>query len=341
MTEPTIQCTILDPLLLTRLYYFYMQVDIHTPQFKIETSSLCLNKETGWKNQKTVLLKCEFDGGNGKCNEGGELGKGEGLIYYIFSLHFSYDIMLECWMEHPQDRPTFSQLRNKFSRLLLSASGSNYIILEVDESKIYYTIEEEEEEEEKFGKEEGRNSFAVDSREGIKKDNAGNKPIWGKQSHTVTASTSKVSHTTIKDGKNSRASCIPNLSYDGSSPTTHHEFEACYSHFQNQDSLDSQASPTEDTTLGVPHFCSPDTITMLKGKGASFLSRSAKRLSSQYATGDNNIDSYVNNLRDGQILDEGEGDPVRLGSIVGLSLMVDLSIHPREDKSGEEDVTIL
>ena len=47
-------------------------------------------------------------------------------------------------MEHPQDRPTFSQLRSKFSALLQATSDSVYIVLEVDEEKTYYNVGEEE-----------------------------------------------------------------------------------------------------------------------------------------------------------------------------------------------------
>ena len=58
----------------------------------------------------------------------------------------SYEIMLECWQEHPVDRPGFSELRKKFSNLLLATTGDTYMELEVDDSKVYYTMAEEEEE---------------------------------------------------------------------------------------------------------------------------------------------------------------------------------------------------
>ena len=53
--------------------------------------------------------------------------------------------MLECWQEHPHDRPSFSMLREKFSNLLLASSSDPYMVLEVDEDKNYYTMAEEEE----------------------------------------------------------------------------------------------------------------------------------------------------------------------------------------------------
>ena len=69
--------------------------------------------------------------------------------------------MLECWMTRPEDRPTFSQLRSKFSNLLMATSDDAYIVLEVDENKPYYTMGGEEEEE--FNKER-RNSLTSDIR---------------------------------------------------------------------------------------------------------------------------------------------------------------------------------
>ena len=53
--------------------------------------------------------------------------------------------MLECWQEYPIDRPTFPDLRNKFSALILASTSDPYMVLEIDESKAYYTMGEEEE----------------------------------------------------------------------------------------------------------------------------------------------------------------------------------------------------
>ena len=55
--------------------------------------------------------------------------------------------MLECWNEDPQDRPTFPDLRTKFGALLIAGKEDQYIALEVDEMKPYYTVKEEEEDE--------------------------------------------------------------------------------------------------------------------------------------------------------------------------------------------------
>ena len=54
--------------------------------------------------------------------------------------------MLDCWNEHPEDRPTFNELREKFSTLLLAGKEGLYIDLQVDEMKPYYVIKEDEEE---------------------------------------------------------------------------------------------------------------------------------------------------------------------------------------------------
>ena len=54
--------------------------------------------------------------------------------------------MLDCWNEHPEDRPTFNELREKFSALLLAGKEGLYIDLQVDEMKPYYVIKEDEEE---------------------------------------------------------------------------------------------------------------------------------------------------------------------------------------------------
>ena len=54
--------------------------------------------------------------------------------------------MLECWNEDPQDRPTFSSLREKFGDLILAGQDDLYIDLQVDEMKPYYTIKEDEDE---------------------------------------------------------------------------------------------------------------------------------------------------------------------------------------------------
>ena len=99
--------------------------------------------------------------------------------------------MLNCWTANPQDRPTFFQLRNKFSTLLQSTSGNTYIVLEVDEDKNYYTMAGEEEEE--FERE--RCSLVADNKEGEFTDSI-NKSIWGNQKsnsyNIVTLSTCKV-----------------------------------------------------------------------------------------------------------------------------------------------------
>lgn len=80
--------------------------------------------------------------------------------------------MLECWQEHPSDRPTFSDLRAKFSDMLLATTMNAYMVLEVDDKKVYYTAEEDERER--------KDSVAsTDSDSSIKKaKKAPEKPVW-------------------------------------------------------------------------------------------------------------------------------------------------------------------
>lgn len=89
----------------------------------------------------------------------------------------SYDIMLECWQEHPLDRPTFSQLREKFSTLLLAQTGDAYMELEVDNDKLYYTVADEEENK---AKERRDSTSSEDSDSSIKKPKSKKieKPQW-------------------------------------------------------------------------------------------------------------------------------------------------------------------
>ena len=52
--------------------------------------------------------------------------------------------MLECWQEDPQDRPSFSGLRTKFSFMIQAGSPDAYIDLQVNEEAPYYQVKDEE-----------------------------------------------------------------------------------------------------------------------------------------------------------------------------------------------------
>lgn len=111
----------------------------------------------------------------------------------------SYEIMLECWQEHPVDRPSFSQLRKKFSNLLLATTGDTYMELEVDHSKIYYTMAEEEDE--ALKKRKGSVS-STDSDSSVKKEKKSKKiekPKWAQNPYVPTPSTFKDDHVHIED----------------------------------------------------------------------------------------------------------------------------------------------
>lgn len=85
--------------------------------------------------------------------------------------------MLECWQEHPNDRPTFSQLRNKFSTLLLANVDDPYMVLEVDDAKAYYNVTEEETSEQR------ESISSNDSDSSLKKKGPPKKPVWAKPSN--------------------------------------------------------------------------------------------------------------------------------------------------------------
>ena len=96
---------------------------------------------------------------------------------FVYVLCYRYEIMLECWQEHPNDRPTFSQLRNKFSTLLLANVDDPYMVLEVDDAKAYYNVTEEETSEQ-------RESVGLnDSNSSLKKKGPPKKPVWAKPSN--------------------------------------------------------------------------------------------------------------------------------------------------------------
>ena len=89
-----------------------------------------------------------------------------------------YEIMLECWQEHPGDRPTFSQLRTKFSTLLLANVDDPYMVLEVDDAKAYYNVAEEETSEQRESVSSNDSDSSLKKKKGPPK-----KPVWAKPSN--------------------------------------------------------------------------------------------------------------------------------------------------------------
>ena len=104
--------------------------------------------------------------------------------------------MLECWQEHPIDRPTFSELRKKFGDLLMASTSDSYMMLEVDESKTYYTMGEVEEKKFKGSQ---TSLASTDSDSSIKKTKKKKieKPKWAQDANAYvdTPSTFKEGHT--------------------------------------------------------------------------------------------------------------------------------------------------
>lgn len=86
--------------------------------------------------------------------------------------------MLECWQEHPGDRPTFSELRTKFSTLLLANVDDPYMVLEVDDAKAYYNVAEEESSEQRESASSNDSDSSLKKKKGPPK-----KPVWAKPSN--------------------------------------------------------------------------------------------------------------------------------------------------------------
>ena len=51
--------------------------------------------------------------------------------------------MQHCWNQRPNDRPSFTVLRNKLDEMIEAASTVEYISINVDESRDYYQLDEE------------------------------------------------------------------------------------------------------------------------------------------------------------------------------------------------------
>ena len=53
----------------------------------------------------------------------------------IFIASCSYELMLQCWQEHPSDRPKFVQLRGEFDRMLSKQKNAEelYIFIQAEE----------------------------------------------------------------------------------------------------------------------------------------------------------------------------------------------------------------
>lgn len=108
----------------------------------------------------------------------------------------SYDIMLECWQEHPIDRPTFSKLRKKFGDLLMASTTDSYMLFQVDEDKTYYTMGEDEDEKKKF-KGSQTSLSSTESGSAKKQPKKIEKPKWAQDANAYvdTPSTFKEGHT--------------------------------------------------------------------------------------------------------------------------------------------------
>lgn len=71
-------------------------------------------------------------------------------IILSFPLH-SYDVMLDCWREKPEDRPSFVKLRKRFDGLLAKQKNALYIDLIVSEDFTDNDLVKEEEQSDQNG----------------------------------------------------------------------------------------------------------------------------------------------------------------------------------------------
>ena len=259
-------------------------------------------------------------------------------------------------MEHPQDRPTFSQLRSKFSSLLLATTNDPYMVLEVDEDKTYYTMGEEEEE--KFNKERRESLSSVDSETGIKKEKNKKieKPKWATQNsnpYVKTPSTFKEDHAVVEDEhyraavvevekEDSPARNVLDSTDDEDNATAPHHLEKSLSQPPLSVSLSTSVknqfsghpSLSEPASAPAPHLLSPETPVLLEDQVGIPLS--GEKPSSQRGKPVKRLVSnpYVDDPRTKQLLEEGEEGKVG-------SLMAELNQHIGNGKAGHEDVTAL
>ena len=57
----------------------------------------------------------------------------------LFSIFYSYEMMIECWKESPESRPSFTQLRDSLEAIM--QKDNPYLDLRaVDESRAYYNV---------------------------------------------------------------------------------------------------------------------------------------------------------------------------------------------------------
>ena len=55
-----------------------------------------------------------------------------------FFLYFRYQIMLDCWKEQPQHRPTFTDLRQQFDTMITKQEDTSQIYIELDTDNSQY-----------------------------------------------------------------------------------------------------------------------------------------------------------------------------------------------------------
>ena len=158
--------------------------------------------------------------------------------------------MLECWQEHPTDRPDFSQLRSKFSSLLLATTDDTYMELQVDEAKVYYTMGEEEE------KQQRRDSVSsCDSSSSNKqKEKKIEKPKWAQNAnaYVTTPSTFKDDHVHVVD-EHYRVKVDVTQSLDTKDPVPDQAGPASSNEIAPEAS-NGQAPPSVHNPLAAPVF---------------------------------------------------------------------------------------
>ncbi len=54
-------------------------------------------------------------------------------------MFFSYEVMLHCWCENDEDRPSFSELRQRFDKFVSLYIQENHPYIEIPVSDVVYT----------------------------------------------------------------------------------------------------------------------------------------------------------------------------------------------------------
>ena len=91
----------------------------------------------------------------------------ESFFTWLISVNFySYKMMQECWQDNPENRPTFTQIRESLETIM--QKNNPYLDLTaVDESQAEYNVQSSDSMEEESGDDENDDNVAVVLHEGM------------------------------------------------------------------------------------------------------------------------------------------------------------------------------